>query len=50
LPPGRAWREGDIALSLFAPPGELPDRVIAAAMPEDARWLKWLSGRRIAHY
>lgn len=44
-----ARREG-IALSLWAPPGELPDNVTAAATPEDARWLKRLSRQGgIAH-
>jgi len=43
-------RREDIALSLFAPPGELPDNVTAAASQEDARWLKQLSQRGgIAH-
>lgn len=43
-------RRNDIALSLFAPPGELPDNVTAAATPEDARWLERLSRQGgIAH-
>jgi len=43
-------RRDDIALSLFAPPGELPDNVTAAATPEDARWLERLSRQGgIAH-
>jgi len=44
-----ARREG-IALALFAPPGELPANVTAAATPDDARWLERLSRRGgIAH-
>jgi len=44
-----ARREG-IALSLWAPPGELPENVAAVATPEDVRWLKQLSRQGgIAH-
>lgn len=39
-----ARREG-LNLSLWAPPGDLPDSVIDAATPGDARWLKRLSQR-----
>lgn len=43
-------RREDIALSLWAPPGELPDNVIAVATPDDARWLRRLSQQGgIAH-
>ena len=43
-------RREEIALSLWAPPGELPDNVIAAATPDDARWLRRLSQQGgIAH-
>jgi hypothetical protein len=43
-------RRDDIVISLFAPPGELPDNVTAAATPEDARWLERLSRQGgIAH-
>lgn len=43
-------RREDIALLLWAPPGELPDNVIAAATPDDARWLRRLSQKGgIAH-
>lgn len=43
-------RREEISLSLFAPPGELPDNVTAAATPEDARWLERLSRQGgIAH-
>lgn len=43
-------RREEISLSLFAPPGELPDNVTAAATPEDERWLKRLSQQGgIAH-
>ena len=43
-------RREDISLALFAPPGELPDNVTAAATPDDTRWLKWLSQQGgIAH-
>lgn len=39
-----------IALSLWVPPGELPDNVVAAATPDDARWLRRLSQQGgIAH-
>lgn len=44
-----ARREG-ITLSLWTPPGDLPGNVIAAATPEDTRWLRWLSRQGgIAH-
>lgn len=43
-------RREEITLSLWAPPGELPDNVIAAATPGDARWLRRLSQQGgIAH-
>jgi len=43
-------RREEISLALFAPPGELPDKVIAAATPEDACWLARLSQQGgIAH-
>jgi hypothetical protein len=43
-------RREEISLALFAPPGELPDKVIAAVTPEDARWLARLSQQGgIAH-
>ena len=43
-------RREEIALSLWAPPGVLPDRVIPAATPDDARWLNRLSQQGgIAH-
>ena len=43
-------RREDVSLSLFAPPGELPDNVSVAAMPQDARWFKELSRQGgIAH-
>ncbi|MBI5627061.1 MAG: glycosyltransferase family 4 protein [Nitrosomonadales bacterium] len=43
-------RREDIALSLWAPPGELPDNVVAAATPDDVRWLRRLSQKGgIAH-
>lgn len=39
-----------ITLSLWAPPGELPENVIAATTPDDARWLSRLSQQGgIAH-
>lgn len=44
-----ARRDG-IALSLWAPPGELPDNVHDAATPDDTLWLKRLSQQGgIAH-
>lgn len=43
-------RREDLTLALFAPPGELPENLIAATTPEDARWLKQLSQQGgIAH-
>lgn len=43
-------RREDIMLSLWAPPGELADRVIVATTPDDARWLRRLSQQGgIAH-
>ena len=43
-------RRNEIALSLWAPPGELPVGVLAAASPGDARWLENLSDQGgIAH-
>lgn len=43
-------RREEIALSLWAPPGELPASVAAAATPEDALWLRHLSQQGgIAH-
>jgi len=43
-------RRGDITLSLWAPPGELPADVACASTPSDARWLERLSDRGgIAH-
>ncbi|MDH4215285.1 MAG: glycosyltransferase family 4 protein [Gallionella sp.] len=43
-------RREDIAISLFAPPGKLPENVAAAAITDDARWLKRLSQQGgIAH-
>lgn len=43
-------RREDIALSLWAPPGELPDNVVAAATTDDVRWLRRLSQQGgIAH-
>jgi hypothetical protein len=43
-------RRGDINLSLWAPPGELPPGVVAATTPADALWLGRLSQRGgIAH-
>lgn len=43
-------RREDMALSLWAPPGELPDNVAAAATTDDARWLRRLSQQGgIAH-
>ena len=43
-------RRDEIELSLWAPPGELPDNVQDAATPEDTLWLKRLSRQGgIAH-
>ena len=43
-------RRGDVALSLWAPPGDLPPDVIAVATPADTLWLKRLSQQGgIAH-
>jgi len=43
-------RREEIVLSLWAPPGELPENVIAATTPGDARWLRRLSQQGgIAH-
>ncbi|SFV01883.1 Glycosyltransferase involved in cell wall bisynthesis [Polaromonas sp. YR568] len=43
-------RRGDVSLSLWAPPGELPDGVSAATTSADALWLGRLSQRGgIAH-
>ncbi len=43
-------RREEITLSLFAPPGELPDNITTATTPEDARWLQRLSRQGgIAH-
>ncbi len=43
-------RREEITLSLWAPPGELPASVAAAATPEDALWLRHLSQQGgIAH-
>jgi len=43
-------RREDIALSLWAPPGELPENVIAATTPDDVHWLRRLSQQGgIAH-
>ena len=43
-------RREEVSLALFAPPGELPDKVSAAATPKDVRWLKQLSRQGgIAH-
>ena len=43
-------RKADIDLALWAPPGDLPDRVTDAATPKDARWLKQLAAQGgIAH-
>ncbi|HXU94190.1 MAG TPA: glycosyltransferase family 4 protein [Gallionella sp.] len=47
---GALARREDIALSLWAPPGELPAGVLSAVTPEDAHWLRQLSQRGgIAH-
>jgi hypothetical protein len=47
---GALARRGDISLSLWAPPGELPGGVVAAATPSDAAWLARLSQQGgIAH-
>jgi len=43
-------RRADIHLSLWAPPGELPEHVPAVSTPSDARWLARLSQQGgIAH-
>lgn len=43
-------RREDVAVSLWAPPGELPDSVLAATTQGDCRWLRRLSQRGgIAH-
>lgn len=43
-------RTDDLALSLWAPPGERPDRVADATLPDEARWLKQMMGQGgIAH-
>jgi glycosyltransferase involved in cell wall biosynthesis len=43
-------RREEITLSLWAPPGDLPDNVTAATTPNDARWLRRLSQQGgIAH-
>lgn len=43
-------RREDVAVSLWAPPGDLPDRVTTAAAPDDARWLGRLAQQGgIAH-
>jgi len=47
---GALARRGDISLSLWAPPGDLPAGVAAASTPADAAWLAHLSQRGgIAH-
>jgi glycosyltransferase involved in cell wall biosynthesis len=47
---GALARQGDISVSLWAPPGELPAGVAAASTPSDAVWLARLSQRGgIAH-
>jgi hypothetical protein len=47
---GALGRRGDVSLSLWAPPGELPACVAAATTPADARWLGRLSQQGgIAH-
>jgi hypothetical protein len=47
---GGLARRSDIALSLWAPPGELPVGVVAASTPSDALWLGRLSRQGgIAH-
>jgi len=47
---GALARRGDVRLSLWAPPGELPAHVAAATTPADALWLARLSKQGgIAH-
>lgn len=47
---GALARRGEVSLSLWAPPGELPAGVTAAMTPADARWLGGVSRQGgIAH-
>lgn len=47
---GALARRGDVSLSLWAPPGELPAGVAVATTPADARWLGGVSRQGgIAH-